>query len=1067
MKFFRLLTVGLLLLTTKQMNSQAGAALNFDGFNDFVEVATATNLPLGNSPRTLEAWIKTTYVGGSTVIFNYGTIASNQRCGLIVEGGSGRLYFVGEFNDLQGTATSTVADGNWHHVAVVYTGGPTGTLSLYVDGVFNTSQVKNLNTTGTNLRIGQRAFPQTGERFNGSIDEVRIWNVARTQCEINAFKNCEIPSTATGLVANYHFNQGVAGAANPTVTTLTDVSGSANTGTVLNLALTGTTSNWVSPGGVVSDFTTSTTPSITLNGNFNLIANGTTTTTLLNNTDFGSATTQTFVISNTGSGPLHINAPYFTGPAASRYSILVPPAGMIASMSTSSFVVLFTPTTTGVQNAVVNINNNDCNKPIYNFAISASAPEGAALKHDGSNDYFITNNLAGQINGGSQGITVEVWFKANSHGIIMTELGQTAVNTGWHDSQIEILPSGEVRVRVWALNYVTIGYASFGTWNHAVMRYNYSTQRLDGFLNGNQSVGFTNGFRSAPGNLYYAFGIFDGTNMGSGQAFNGTIDEVRIWNVPRSNCQIQNYKNCEIPSGAPGLVANYHLNRGVGNGNNPGLNTVIDNTGNGNNATMFNFALSGTNSNWVTPGAVTSGASCSQIDPIDITQNVEHNICAGKSTTFTVAGPNNYNWYSSPTSPSVLHNGFTYVTPTLSAGTYTYYVSGIDLCNQATRIPYSVSVSVNPNVTVSGGLSAICPNTSVALTANGADSYSWSTGALLSNIVATPSVNTSYTVIGTIGNCSATAVKNVTVSPTIAITGNTLLCNGGGPASLFASGANTYTWSTGSNASFINVTPTVNTTYTVTGTSISPSCTNTRIITVTVSTTPTINIAGTFTICDGQSTTLTASGADSYTWSNTVTNPSSVYSPTTSTNVIGVQGMNLVGCTSFTTQTITVNPSPFLDIVAPSYVCIGTSGTIAAVSPNSITWNTGSTNNTIVVTPDVETTYTVVATHTVNSCTRTKTATIKIDPCTGLSNNVAVNSDLMVYPNPNNGEFTIELNNNSEKTIEITDISGRVLVSVKSAEQKNNFNISQLSNGIYFVRIQSENSVQVVRVIKQ
>ena len=48
-----------------------------------------------------------------------------------------------------------------------------------------------------------------GTSLSGSMDEVRIWNTVRTQCQIQQFMNCEITSTASGLVANYHFNQGI------------------------------------------------------------------------------------------------------------------------------------------------------------------------------------------------------------------------------------------------------------------------------------------------------------------------------------------------------------------------------------------------------------------------------------------------------------------------------------------------------------------------------------------------------------------------------------------------------------------------------------------------------------------------------------------------------------------------------------------------------------------------------------------------------------------------------------------------------------------------------------------
>ena len=55
---------------------------------------------------------------------------------------------------------------------------------------------------------------------NMAMDELRIWNHARTGTGIAGIVNCEIPATASGLLANYHFNQGVAGDDNTGLTTL-------------------------------------------------------------------------------------------------------------------------------------------------------------------------------------------------------------------------------------------------------------------------------------------------------------------------------------------------------------------------------------------------------------------------------------------------------------------------------------------------------------------------------------------------------------------------------------------------------------------------------------------------------------------------------------------------------------------------------------------------------------------------------------------------------------------------------------------------------------------------------
>ncbi len=71
----------------------------------------------------------------------------------------------------------------------------------------------------------------------------------------------------------------------------------------------------------------------------------------------------------------------------------------------------------------------------------------------------------------------------------------------------------------------------------------------------------------------------------------------------------------------------------------------------------------------------------------------------------------------------------------------------------------------------------------------------------------------------------------------------------------------------------------------------------------------------------------------------------------------------------------------------------------------------------------------------------------------------------MVYPNT--GEFTIELNNRSVKNIDVMDVTGRVIISNTSSNDKVDFNIDALANGIYYVRIQANNSVETIKIVKQ
>ncbi len=232
------------------------------------------------------------------------------------------------------------------------------------------------------------------------------------------------------------------------------------------------------------------------------------------------------------------------------YSVVSGPAGA----SYSNGVFSWTPTSPGTYTVSIQVTDNGSPNlsATQTFTIvvngtAAAAPatvSGNALQLDG-NDYAITPNLAASMPANTN-LTLEVWFKPSAAGIIVDELGQTAVNTGgsvFRDSQLEVLSSGEVRARVWNLNSITLGFVTFGAWHHAVLRYNSGTVTMDGFLDGVKSTAALTGtVRTSPLSSgfgqYYALGSPDTTNMGSGAYFNGQIDEFRVWNIARSDSQI-------------------------------------------------------------------------------------------------------------------------------------------------------------------------------------------------------------------------------------------------------------------------------------------------------------------------------------------------------------------------------------------------------------------------------------------------------------------------------------------------------------------------------------------------
>lgn len=245
-----LLAVNFIFATTL-MAQTPGAALRFDGVNDFVMINHNSAFNFSNA-FTIEAWIRTNQQATGHIANKIDDSFYFAVNGEGTTSSSGKLsFFCNGITSSWLTGTVNVADNAWHHVAVVYDGSQ---IALYVDG--NLDKVNTAsgtaNTGTSTVLLGYRYINQLNiQVFDGSMDELRFWNKARTECEIKSFMRCEITSTASGLVANYHFNHGVLGASNSTANLLADAT-AANTGTLYMFALNGGFSDWIATGGVLS-----------------------------------------------------------------------------------------------------------------------------------------------------------------------------------------------------------------------------------------------------------------------------------------------------------------------------------------------------------------------------------------------------------------------------------------------------------------------------------------------------------------------------------------------------------------------------------------------------------------------------------------------------------------------------------------------------------------------------------------------------------------------------------------------------------------------------------------------
>jgi hypothetical protein len=427
-------------------------------------------------------------------------------------------------------------------------------------------------------------------------------------------------------------------------------------------------------------------------------------------------------------------------------------------------------------------------------------------------------------------------------------------------------------------------------------------------------------------------------------------------------------------------------------------------------------------------------------------------ICGGGSATLTASGASTYTWNTGPTTSSIV------VSPTT---TTTYTVNGTSgTCTGSKTI--SISVSPNPTITAVANPSIVCSGLSSTLTSSGASTYSWSTGSTSVTTVVNPTTTTTYSVIGTSSlGCSVTRTVSVTVlsSPNITVTANpTSMCSGS-TSTLTANGSGgpgpfSYSWSTGATTAVI--TTSVGGVYTSTFTN-GNGCMASQSVTITVNTTPTVSvIASPTAICAGGSASLIASGATTYSWSTGGSGSGISVTPTTTSTytVIGSNG----SCTNTNTISVTVNSVPSLSAAtSASVLCVGQTATLTTTGATSYTYNPGSmTGNPVAVSPTTTTTYSIIGSNGAG-CIGTTSIIQTVSPCTGITTIASANETFGVYPNPNNGEFTLTSGQLTENTyLEIYNNIGQLISKQLIKEATVKVNMTEQADGIYHLRITKE-----------
>jgi len=369
---------------------------------------------------------------------------------------------------------------------------------------------------------------------------------------------------------------------------------------------------------------------------------------------------------------------------------------------------------------------------------------------------------------------------------------------------------------------------------------------------------------------------------------------------------------------------------------------------------------------------------------------------------------------------------------------------GNNICAPQT-VNLNYNSNANPSIwqwTVSGS------STSTYNTQNPAYNFATAgiyTVSLIANTSSSLSCLTTQTIeIGSAPNLSASASSASICSPS--------------SGTISVTGANSYTWVPGNfTGNFQIVNANSNTSFTIIGSNGSCSTSITKSIGVSPNFILSISTSTTL-ICPGKSLTITPTGGINYTLlPSGSNNPPFVVSPNFNTTYT-VLADNFA-CKKSATRAIQVNPTFTIGVDwSDSVVCANTPITLFAYGVNSFTtFPGGQVGNQIVVTPSVNTTFTVTG-EDFNQCTMDSLFFVRVDECDYLSiNEHKFFNEIQVFPNPGNGPLTIQ-NINEETTCMIFDANGKLIDSFKlEASKTAHLNTNNWAKGIYLFSFQSLN----------
>lgn len=414
-------------------------------------------------------------------------------------------------------------------------------------------------------------------------------------------------------------------------------------------------------------------------------------------------------------------------------------------------------------------------------------------------------------------------------------------------------------------------------------------------------------------------------------------------------------------------------------------------------------------------------------------------------------------------------NGDTTQQTTIST-TGTYYVSVSNMYCPSASDTINVTIHAAPVLAVSAADDSICEGMSDTLMVSGASTYNWSSGGTAATEVVTPAMSMMYTVTGVDSNGCSSMDSVMVVVNTLPTVGHTASANAiciTDSVTLNGTGAAMYAWS-GGVSDGVAFAPTASGTYTVTGTDVN-GCMNMDSASVIVNALPVVgHTASDTVICMNDSITLTGTGASNYAWSGGVVD-NIPFAPASSMSYV-VTGTDTNGCTGMDSVAIVVNSLPNVTVTLPfDTICLNdAAATLSGGSPIGGTWSgTGVSGNSFTPATAGNGTHAVTYMYTDSAgCSSSAMQNVVVDPCAGIAAYSTDEVFFSVYPNPNNGQFTISLGETqTEMQFVLYNSLGEQVDAFMLTRDQNTYNGGGLSRGVYLLRGEANGMIQSMTVI--